>query len=307
MNLFIYLVENVNLCIYCFRGSPGEEIDQGIAKIPKNHEFASVASFTEVSLTEIGEMEVRSRKKGKHKNTEMLEALNETEEVNEISSELTNSEEACSSSKIEDKIGSSSFHIGEASSSSISLKTDIKSKTSSKVNKSKKNSDLPNNLLKSIRKYVYEWITIETYIFLYGEEKIKETLNEAQLQEYFKKLKETEDAITQQKKYLEICQKLHLTQLAEDKMDSNIIGMKIKPIPDYSKIKEESKTMDLKIRSFYSGATFEVEGDKNESEKEQKQTAEENVEGSPAVLPLVETSAQTAIRRKIYLNSLERA
>ncbi|KAF2902607.1 hypothetical protein ILUMI_03585 [Ignelater luminosus] len=292
------------------KGSPGEEIDQGIARIPKTHEFTSVSSFTEVSLSEIGEMEVKSKKSSKHKETGILETLSETDEVNEMSPELINSDEVCSPSKIENKIDSSS-HISEASTSltsnhKSSKQTDVKSKTSSKINNCK-NSDSSMNILESIKKYVYEWITLETYIFLYGEEKIKEALNETQLQEYFKKLKETEDSITQQKKYLEICQKLHLTQLAEDKMDSNIIGMKMKPVPDYTKVKEESKVMDLKIRSFYTGVPYEIESDKSKREKEQKQTSEENVEeGPPAVLPLVETSAQTAIRRKIYLNSLDK-
>lgn len=98
---------------------------------------------------------------------------------------------------------------------------------SAHVKKTKKRSgkaqkiDLENIVKTSLN----EWLTIESYIFLFGEQKIKEILDEKKLSDYFEKLNIAELRRDQQVKYMEICKRLHLQEMADAKFDKALLGM----------------------------------------------------------------------------------
>lgn len=150
-----------------------------------------------------------------------------------------------------------------------------------------------------------EWLTIDSYIFLFGEEKIKEIFDEKKLSDYFDKLNIAELKREQQMKYMEICKRLHLQEMADEKFDNALLGnSKLKPMPDYQKLKAENKELTIKVKCFYSGVLQEKE-DRNfpSRDKEKENSANER----PEVLPLVDITSQTALRRKIFLSSINKS
>lgn len=158
-----------------------------------------------------------------------------------------------------------------------------------------------------IKRSIKEWFTIESYIFIFGEEKIKEILNEKKLGDYFNKLNIAELKREQQIRYMEICKRLHLQEMADEKFDKALLGnSKLMPVPDYQKLKEESKELSIKVKSFYSGVLQEKE-DNNFPTKKLCKEAEISLDEPPAVLPLVDANSQTALRRKIFLTSINKS
>lgn len=158
-------------------------------------------------------------------------------------------------------------------------------------------------ILKIILDSFKRWLTLDTLIYLHGEKKIKAILNENKLNEYFEKLKIKEMETTQQIKYFEICKRVKLQELAEEKFDNKVLGGKLLPLPDYKKLKEDSKELDLKVKSFYYGLLYETP-DKNfpaEINKDKGKVVDEAL-----VSPLVDNLAQNALRRKVFLNSMRK-
>lgn len=189
-----------------------------------------------------------------------------------------------------------------------SIKENSDSPTKPKKQKKKSSKSSKQDLKQILRRVLREWITLETYIFLYGEAKVKEILDEKKLSDYFEKLNVAELQRNQQAKYMDICRKLQLQEMADEKFDSALLGnTKLKPVPDYKKLKQESKDLDVKVKSFYSGVLYERE-DPNFPTKVNKKEEESNKdEEPPVVLPLADVNSQNALRRKIFLTSLNRS
>lgn len=183
------------------------------------------------------------------------------------------------------------------SSSSSSICSKKSKKRSSKVQK----IEVESVVITALK----EWLTIESYIFLFGEKKIKEIFDEKKLSEYFDKLNIAELKREQQMKYMEICKRLHLQEMADEKFDNALLGdTKLKPVPDYQKLKAQNKELSIKVKCFYSGVLQERE-DRNFPTKDKDK---ENSEGEPSpVLPLVDITSQTALRRKIFLASINKS
>lgn len=160
------------------------------------------------------------------------------------------------------------------------------------------------NILNKIKTHVKEWLTLETFIYLHGEEKIKEHLDETKISNYFESLKVDELQTSQQIKYVNICRRLRLQELADEKFDSSVTGKSLKVVPDYRKLKEEGKMLDIKVRSFYGGVLYEQE-DSNFPSKI-KDVNNERDEEEETVLPLVENKAQNALRKKIFLQAVNK-
>lgn len=157
-----------------------------------------------------------------------------------------------------------------------------------------------------IKTALKEWLTIETYIFLFGEKKIKEILDEKKLSDYFDKLNIAELKREQQIKYMEICKRLHLQEMADEKFDNALIGnSKLMPLPDYQKLKAENKELSIKVKCFYTGVL--QERDQNFPTQKKTQDKGNSEDEPPAVLPLVDINSQTALRRKIFLSSINRS
>ncbi|KRT80397.1 hypothetical protein AMK59_8786, partial [Oryctes borbonicus] len=158
-------------------------------------------------------------------------------------------------------------------------------------------------LLNNVKTCVEEWITLDSFIYLYTEDKVRQILNENKMEEYFDKLKIPDREIPQQMKYMNICKRLHIQELAEDKFDKALLGKSIKPLPDFKQLKEEVQELDLKVRSFYKGALYE-QMDTNFPTKPIKENQESTEEA--VTLPLVDASAQNTLRRKVFFNSINK-
>lgn len=308
--------------IVVYRGIPGEEIDQGIIKPVKDETvFTSVSCFTEASLDEVINEEIKSDKKKATKKAskqtqKTMAAITEgdedgVEETNETYKMVVgnckqlnlNSNETKAvdndkqlNSNPSDVTSETKETIGGGKTPANSNSVKVKPKKATK-------KTIPVDVLAQIQKHVTEWLTLETFIFLHGESKVKEILNERTLSDYFEKLKIADLQASQQIRYLNICRKLKLKEIADEKFDKSVNEGKLRPVPDYKQLKEESKNLDLKVRAFYSGSLHE-QADTNFPTQGEKKPADDG-ETEP-VLPLVEVNSQNVIRKKIYLESVNR-
>lgn len=299
--------------LFFYRGVPGEEIDQGIVKPVRDESvFTSVSMFTEASLDEVISNEIKTNKKtqireavGNKTRSAMIPITEDDEEENNDSQEQllnSNSEQIdCANKAVETKPINRDERDNKSESQDRELNVVTKSDTKRKVQKKKTVSV---DVLSQIHKNMKAWITLETFIYLHGENKVKSILNETTLGDYFEKLKVADLEASQQIRYLNICRKLKLKEIADEKFDRSVNEGKLKPVPDYKQLKEESKSMDLKVRAFYSRSLHEQEDCNFPSQKKQNEAVgEEEVE---PVLPLVDTFSQNVLRKKIYLDSVNR-
>lgn len=82
-------------------------------------------------------------------------------------------------------------------------------------------------------------------------------------------------------------------------------GEKRKPLPDYSALKREAETMELKIKAFYSG-NLELEEKKVTFAEDTKSTDADNSDERQPQIPLVHLHSQRSLRKGIVLNGLNR-
>nr|XP_023012490.1 RNA polymerase II subunit B1 CTD phosphatase Rpap2 [Leptinotarsa decemlineata] len=308
-------------------GLPGEFVDQGMARPVVDSSFMPISSFAEVSLKDMQDREIgrdksnkKEKSRGLHKKVTKLIKTMQT--INENTEQLEEEEETVTIAKSEKPLSynverlTSALPVIIENEENVDLKSDsnnIKnnSEPPAKVHsrKPKKKSSKSSSKFdpeEIIKKVVKEWLTLETYVFIYGENKIKEILNEKKLSEYFDELKIADLQRDQQIKYMDICKRLHLQEMADQKFDEAIVnGSKLKPIPDFQKLKEESKDLRLKVKCFYGGVLYEKD-DTNFPTKVNKDTSN-NEEEPPAVLPLVDISSQKALRRKIFLSAVNKS
>jgi len=169
-----------------------------------------------------------------------------------------------------------------------------------KNKESKKTShDIPpmTNAVIHIEKCLHEWFTIESMCFLFGEEKIKEIVEEKGecIKEYYKAVPKASWDPRIEEQYLAICRRLNIMEIEDNAYDYQQVT---KPLPDYATLREEAKNADLKVRAYYQGKTaYENAGSINISETDNNLTP---------VLPLVDIHAQNALRRRIVLDRLNR-
>lgn len=313
----------------CFSGLPGEEIDQGLAKLPQEAAFTSVSVFTNASLDELIAAEVKAPANKTKTAVVSNPCMDTISECNEDENTPSKSEEGIVSSetqikpkdnetehkkvidtrkntplKSEEIILSSKTQIKPEDSETehkkviLSNEKQIKPEDNRTENKkiivTKKNTNnTPKkkiDILKQVKKCISEWITLETLIYLHGDERIKQVLNETKLKEYFDALKIAELQTSQQIKYLDICKKLNLNEMAEERFDRAATEKALNPVPDYNELKRENQNLDVKVKSFYSGQLYE-QNDENFR----------TLEGaSDVVLPSVNTNLQ---RQKIFLTA----
>ncbi|CAG9575407.1 unnamed protein product [Danaus chrysippus] len=154
----------------------------------------------------------------------------------------------------------------------------------------------------NVEKCLAEWFTIDTLLFIYGEEKVKIMLsNKGQcitdyLNNYSKSIFYTSNTYDQ---YQALCRKLNLLELESRRQDAQILNKETKPLPDYSILKEESKKIQLKVRAFFAG---EIEIPEPESTEVDAYNENDN----STVLPLVDKNSQNALRRKIVCQHLNK-
>ncbi|XP_063987107.1 putative RNA polymerase II subunit B1 CTD phosphatase RPAP2 isoform X2 [Diachasmimorpha longicaudata] len=163
-----------------------------------------------------------------------------------------------------------------------------KSEFTKNTNKMKKLKQRPTvsfaSLTSRVEQSITEWISKHTIQLLHGDESTKQNLLET---------------LTMQERYGELCKKLNAVQLEESKEDrvSAIQSTVLQPMPHFSVLKEEAEALELKVRAFYHGSTV-VEPQVS------KPSAEE--EAPDTVVPLTPAHAPIALRRRIFLDKLNK-
>lgn len=150
-----------------------------------------------------------------------------------------------------------------------------------------------------VEKCLFEWFTIDSMIYLFGEEKVKDMVSDKGecIKEYYKAVGKSSWDPVMQEKYEALCRKLNLMEIQEDQNDKE--ERELKPLPDYNILKEESIKMNLKIQAYYGGRLNYEFPDTLKINKPEESTP-------TCVLPLVDQHAQNALRRRIILDNLKR-
>lgn len=154
-----------------------------------------------------------------------------------------------------------------------------------------------------VEKCLAEWFTLDTLIFLFGDERVREMVVDKgeclkeYMNNYAKSITYTSNTYDQ---YQALCRKLNMLELGDRKHDSETLKREMKPLPDYSVLQEESERMGLKVKYYLAGRTDLPE----DSVKETRQTTTE--EDNMIQLPLVDNNAQNALRRKIVCQHLNK-
>ncbi|XP_047525828.1 putative RNA polymerase II subunit B1 CTD phosphatase RPAP2 [Pieris napi] len=156
-----------------------------------------------------------------------------------------------------------------------------------------------------VEKCLAEWFTLDSLLFLFGEEKVKELVEDKG--EYIKEyLKNQAQSIFHKSnlydQYQALCRKLNMLELEDKKYDAQMYAKEMKPLPDYRILKEESKKLQLKVKAFFAG---ETEIPVNSSTTETTEVAKA-VEDNVIQLPLVDRNAQNALRRGIVCQHLNK-
>lgn len=184
------------------------------------------------------------------------------------------------------------------------IKKSMKNASSGKIEKDqvsgpkmKTVSKTSEDIVVEIEKKVKSWFTIDTLMFLLGEDGVKELLklNGSSLEEVESlRVKDTK----MYEKYQEIYRRLNLLELKEKQQDNKQLPSK--PLPNYEQLQEEAKELELKVRSFY-------RGDGKVTFKEEMITDSDKIpEDQYPVLPLVDHHDVILTRRKILLEKLNR-
>ncbi|XP_062960692.1 putative RNA polymerase II subunit B1 CTD phosphatase RPAP2 isoform X1 [Cynocephalus volans] len=149
------------------------------------------------------------------------------------------------------------------------------------------------NLLKVLKGTLIEWKTEETLRFLYGQNYtsvclkpssaslVKEELDEDDINSdpdsHSPSLRESQNSLDESLPF----------------RDSDTA---IKPLPSYEKLKKETETLNLRIREFYRGQyVLNEENTKSQDSEEHEPT-----------FPLIDSSSQNQIRRRIVLEKLSK-
>ncbi|XP_045761659.1 putative RNA polymerase II subunit B1 CTD phosphatase RPAP2 [Maniola jurtina] len=157
-----------------------------------------------------------------------------------------------------------------------------------------------------VEKCLAEWFTIDTLLFLFGEEKVKEMVADKgdciqeYLNNYSKHIAYSSNTYDQ---YQALCRKLNMLELEDRRFDSQTLARETKPLPDYNLLKEESKKLQLKVKAFFSGET-EIPIQNENAEVEPDKTNDEEYNFNKTQLPLIDKNAQNALRRRIVCKHL---
>lgn len=156
-----------------------------------------------------------------------------------------------------------------------------------------------------VEKCLAEWFTLDSLLFLFGEEKVKE-LVENKGESIKKYLKNQAQSIFYKSnsydQYQALCRKLNMLELEDKKYDAQTLAKEMKPLPDYRMLKEESKNLQLKVKAFFAGDTEIPDNNSTTKTTELAIAEEENV----TQLPLVDKNAQNALRRRIVCQHLNK-
>ncbi|CAL7940338.1 unnamed protein product [Xylocopa violacea] len=144
------------------------------------------------------------------------------------------------------------------------------------------------NLAMHVEQSAREWITEDTIALLSGEEDVKNRLLEN---------------IIQHDRYLHLCKELNKLQLEDEKDNhTDSIANTLKPLPHLSVLQEEGKKMELKVRAFYNGDMI-IKNPPSSTQNVTKTTEEDDFY---PVLPLTDAHGPRVLRRRIFLDKLNK-
>ncbi|XP_029163924.1 LOW QUALITY PROTEIN: putative RNA polymerase II subunit B1 CTD phosphatase Rpap2 [Nylanderia fulva] len=145
-------------------------------------------------------------------------------------------------------------------------------------------ANIYHNLVMHVEQSVKEWVTENTLCLLMGEMDEKRQLLES---------------LTQHDRYQQLCKKLNRLQLEDEKEErAHLEKNVLKPLPHFSVLQEEAKKIDVKVRAFYKGQ-MTMTSPKDNKESESK-------DDDNSVLPLTDAHAPNALRRRIFLDKLNK-
>ncbi|KOB64773.1 putative RNA polymerase II associated protein 2 [Operophtera brumata] len=153
-----------------------------------------------------------------------------------------------------------------------------------------------------VEKCLAEWFTLDTILFLFGEEKVREMVSDKgeliskYLNNYTKGIFYNSNTYDQ---YQQLCKKLNMLELEDKRGAANKFQKQMQPLPDYSILQEESKRIQLKVRAYMAGETNIPKPEECEKEKQIE-------DGTVTQLPLVDTNSQNALRRRIVYQHLNK-
>ncbi|XP_028159198.1 putative RNA polymerase II subunit B1 CTD phosphatase RPAP2 [Ostrinia furnacalis] len=313
-------------------GALGQEVDLGVverAKLKTERPFTSINDFAQASINEItdednnveqntNESDVRNNQ-DKAKDTPLIvqENNNLITEANEaiIQNNQPTTIEKESKEQKKKPVANPLNIVGEIIEKPEQkidpILYDTKTATSNKENTKtktvlKKKQPVVTVLAIEVEKCLAQWFTIDTMLFLFGEEKVKEILADKGecIKEYLNNYaNSTFYNSNNYDQYQALCKKLNMLELEDRRYDAQTLQKETKPLPDYSILQEESKKMQLKVRAFLAGETEIPDISTNVIEKPEEAPEEDS---QLTQLPLVDKNAQNALRRRIVCEHLNK-
>ncbi|XP_057333478.1 putative RNA polymerase II subunit B1 CTD phosphatase rpap2 [Microplitis mediator] len=125
-------------------------------------------------------------------------------------------------------------------------------------------------------------VTANTIKFLHGKKTEKQSI--------FK-------SIRNQEKYARLCDKLNQLDLDDLEDLEPSVSNDLRPAPHFEVLKEQAKDLVIKVNAFYKG-NLEVEPPVKEEEQDDKE--------SDTVIPLTDAHAPIALRKRIFLDKLDK-
>ncbi|KAJ1063630.1 hypothetical protein K5549_000127 [Capra hircus] len=146
------------------------------------------------------------------------------------------------------------------------------------------------NLLKALKETLIEWKTEETLRFLYGQNYASVCLKSSSTPLVKEELDE-DDTNSDPDSHSPALQELNSL---DESLPFRASDTAIKPLPSYENLKKETETLNLRIREFYRGRyVLNEETTKSQDSEEHDPT-----------FPLIDSSSQNQIRKRIVLEKL---
>ncbi|XP_026473339.1 putative RNA polymerase II subunit B1 CTD phosphatase RPAP2 isoform X2 [Ctenocephalides felis] len=240
--------------------------------------------------------------------TEVVESINinESETHNLNTTKLTNSNslpltsfDKISGSKSRNIIRQKSY-TEEIDKNTVHKMTDINVKQQKTLKNIVDTKTIPKvSILKIISNTLCSWITVDTLIYILGEDRVKEYCKENSHQ--FKSSIDLKLTPKQLEQYAKLCKKLDLMEIQED-LSLITKSENLKPLPDYEYLKQENHKLMIKVRAFYGGKT-EISVDELSTDDTTIASSRDRVE--TVFLPLNDQYDQIVKRRGIVLSYLD--
>uniref|UniRef100_A0A3Q1M7P6 RNA polymerase II subunit B1 CTD phosphatase RPAP2 homolog n=1 Tax=Bos taurus TaxID=9913 RepID=A0A3Q1M7P6_BOVIN len=149
------------------------------------------------------------------------------------------------------------------------------------------------NLLKALKETLIEWKTEETLRFLYGQNYASVCLKSSSTPLVKEEELDEDDMNSDPDSHSPALQELNSL---DESLPFRASDTAIKPLPSYENLKKETETLNLRIREFYRGRyVLNEETTKSQDSEEHDPT-----------FPLIDSSSQNQIRKRIVLEKLNK-